>query len=84
MNGDAPKRSDWFTPQTILPVLGMLGMGYASYTTFQRDTSDKVAALEYRVTASEKVIAAHDLLLTSHGNFNAEANLRLDRLERRK
>ncbi len=82
---NAPERTDrlaiWLSPSTILPILGMVGMGYASYTTFQRDTSGKVAELEWRVAASERRLAAQEASITDDSKFNAEANLRLTLLE---
>ncbi len=50
----APKtRSDWTSPQTMLAALGMIGMGFASYTAFQRDSGIQIARLDERVKTLE-------------------------------
>lgn len=54
MNGlSAPRKSDWLAPANMLALLGMLGMAFSSYMTFQTDTRDRVASLEYRMKTLE-------------------------------
>lgn len=85
MNGlSAPRKSEWLSPANMLALLGMLGMAFSSYMTFQTDTRDRVASIDFRLAASEHTIASLQAARDDQAKVNNDMALRLDRLERRR
>lgn len=85
MNGlSAPRKSDWLAPANMLALLGMLGMAFSSYMTFQTDTRDRVAAIDFRLAAGERTIAALQAARDDQAKVNNDMALRIDRLERKR
>jgi len=79
-----PRRNEWLAPANVLAVFGMLGMAFASYQTFQRDTSERVVKLEYRLDADERTMAILQAARDDQAKVNNDLAIRLDRLERRR
>jgi hypothetical protein len=44
-----PKKSEWFTFQTLTFLVGLLMTAFASYNTFQKDTSKEIRDLQIAV-----------------------------------
>lgn len=84
---NATKQNEWSNPPFLLSfalaVFGMLSTGFASYLSFQTDTRDRVAKLEYRVDADEHTIASLQAARDDQGKIDNDIALRLDRLEHR-
>lgn len=80
----AEKRSDWTSPQTLLAMLGMVGMGFASFQGFQKDTGDALIEMRTRIVSLEDKVEKLELRAEVVSKTEAETNLRLDRIERRR
>lgn len=51
--GGPPPKTEWFSPQVLFGIVGILSMLLSTYLTFQRDTGSQIAALTSRVAVLE-------------------------------
>ncbi len=54
-NGGTPT-SKWLEPQTIFGFIGLLGLGYGSYLSFQSDVTSRVGVLETKVAVLQSQV----------------------------
>lgn len=57
MPNAAPRTNRWFEPQTLVGIIGLLGIGYTSYRDFQSDMGDRVNNLTVRIAVLETQVA---------------------------